>query len=76
MANAQYDDPMQNLATYRMQQYIREAEIDHLASKMHPRGTSWWLRQTGRPLSFLGHALTNVGERLMATARIPDGSKV
>ncbi len=66
MAYPQYDDTLQLIATQRIQQYIHEAEIDHLQSKMHPRGTGWWSRQAR---SSLGTLLTSLGGRLITPAR-------
>ncbi len=53
------------LAEQRMQQYVHEAEIDHLLSQA-PRGRSWWSRQA---LPSLGAALASLGERLMTLDR-------
>ncbi len=76
MANAQYDDPLQLLAKHRVQQYIHQAELDHLVSEMQPREKSGWAQQIYQPFRFLGQALTGLGERLKTPERIPDGSKV
>ncbi len=74
MANAQYDDPLQLLATHRSQQYLHEAEIDHLVSGMHPRGTSWWSRQASQVLPALGDGLTRLQERLRPLPKRGAGS--
>ncbi|MGB8647253.1 MAG: hypothetical protein WCF84_18590 [Anaerolineae bacterium] len=74
MSNPQYDYMLQLIAKQRMQQYIHEAEIDHLLSKMHPRGSSWWSRQACQPLRHLGHTLTNLGKRLENLDRPDAGS--
>ncbi len=76
MANAYYDDPLQLLAKQRVQQYVHQAEMDHLASDVHPGRTSQWSRQIRQPFRFLGRALTGLGERLMTPERMPDTSKV
>ncbi len=64
MSDLLYDHALQSIAKQRAQDYIREAEMDHLLGEMHPRGSSWWSRQARRPLQQLGHALTRLGEHL------------
>ncbi len=48
---------MESIAEQRMQQYRREAEIDHLQRGLHPR-------QGYRLLQLFGHALTSLGQHL------------
>ncbi len=64
MSDLLYDHALQSIAKQRAQDYIREADIDHLLSERHPHGASWWSRQSRRPLQYLGHALTRLGQHL------------
>ncbi len=48
---------LESIAAHRIQHYIREAEIDHLQSELHPRKGHWLLLH-------LGHALTSLGRRM------------
>ncbi len=48
---------LESIAGERMQKYMREAEIDHLQSELHPRKGHWLLLH-------LGHALTCLGQRM------------
>lgn len=48
---------MESIAEQRIQQYIREAEIDHVQSELHPR-------HAHRLLQFFGHLLTSLGQHL------------
>ncbi len=58
------DSVTRSLARQRVQEFIREAEIDHVLSERHPREASRWSHLTAAPLRRLGHALTRLGERL------------
>ncbi len=48
---------IESIAEERMQEYRREAEIDHLQRELHPRQGHRWLQ-------LFGHVLTNLGRRL------------
>ncbi len=57
MSNLLENHAVESIAEQRMQQYRREAEIDHLQRELHPR-------QGHRLLQLFGHVLTNLGRRL------------
>ncbi len=71
MSDLLFDHAVKCIAEQRAQDYMREAEIDHLLSEIHPREAGWWARQTRRPLHQLGHALTRLGQHL-ETRDIPN----
>ncbi len=57
MSDRLYSHALESIAEQRMQQYRREAEIDHLQRELHPR-------QGHRLLLLFGHVLTTLGRRL------------
>ncbi len=61
MANAWYNDGLEMVAAGRMEQYTREAEVDHLASQMNPGGSSWWWRQVQQGLPSLVNSVASLG---------------
>ncbi len=66
MSDLLYGHALESIANQRIQDYIREADVDHLQSELHPSGMGWWSRQARQSLRGLGHALTSLGQHLEA----------
>ncbi len=64
-----YNDGLQLAVTHRVQQYIHEAEVDHLQSEMHSREASRWPRQARQALPSLGDGLSSLGDWLKGLNR-------
>ncbi len=71
MSDLLYDHALESIANQRIQDYIREAEVDHLQSALRPRRSSWWSRHARQSLHGLGHMLQDLGHYLESLNR-PD----
>ena len=57
-----FDYVIADLQRQKAQQFIREAEVDHLLGEINPQRQGWFSRQTRRLLRQLGHLLVALGE--------------
>ncbi len=71
MSNPQHAYTLQLIAEQRIQQYIRESEIDHLLAATRASGPGWWSRHSQAALRRFGHVLAGLGQRL-EHQEIPD----
>ncbi len=71
MSDLLYSHALESMANQRIQDYIREADVDHLQSELHPSGTGWWSRHARQSLRGLGHMLQDLGHYLESLNR-PD----
>ncbi len=64
MSSPQPDYALRLMAEQRIEEYLREAEMEHRMREVHPRGSSWLTRAAWRPLRRFRHALERLGRGL------------
>ena len=74
MAYPMNDFSLTVLMNQRTQQYLHQAELDHLANECNPHGEPRLSRQARRLAGLFGQALTNLGEQFKSLERVTGAS--